>query len=126
MGVSDSARMTVNERKGRIIASIYELSSIFEDFRMQVSGGLQSGLKIWYFGLLPSLLTNAEMWTELPADSIETFENIQNLFLQKLFSVPKTTPQAALRWDTGSISLEMQVAKRKLLFLYHLIEIDQI
>ena len=43
----------------------------------------------------------------------------------KLSTFLKTTPQAALRWDTGSISLEMQVAKRKLLFLYHLIEMSE-
>ena len=86
--------MTVNDRKGRITSSIYELSSIIEDFRMQVAGGLMSGLKIWLSGLLPSLLANAEMWTEMPGDSIQHLEEMQ-LLLQKLLSVPRTTPHAA-------------------------------
>ena len=45
-GVADSVKATINDRKGRIIASIYELSSIIEDFRMQVAGGLFFVLKI--------------------------------------------------------------------------------
>ena len=52
-GVADSVKMTIDDRKGRIIASVFELSSIIEDFRLQVAGGLMSGLKIWLFGLLP-------------------------------------------------------------------------
>ena len=95
LGVADSVRMTVNDRKGRITSSIYEISSIIEDFRMQVAGGLVSGLKIWLFGLLPSLLVNAEMWTEMPGDSIQHLEEMQLLLLQKLLSVPRTTPHAA-------------------------------
>ena len=125
LGVSDSVRVTINDRHGRIISSIFELSSILEDFRMQTAGGLMSGLNIWRFGLLPSLLANAESWTEIPTDCMQSFESIQNLLLQKIFSVPKTTPNAALRWDTGSVSLEMQINKKKLLFLYHLIKMDE-
>ena len=52
-------------------------------------------------------------------------EEMQLLLLQKLFSVPITTPNAALRWDAVTISLEMQVAKKKLLFLHHLIILEE-
>ena len=75
---------------------------------MQVAGGLMSGLKIWMFGLLPSLMANSEMWTEISADDIQSLEDIQYLLLQRIFSVPKTTPHAALRWDTRTGSLEME------------------
>lgn len=124
-GVSDSVKTTIDDRKGRIIASVYELSSIIEDFRMQTAGGLVSGLNIWLFGLLPSLITNAEMWTEMPSDSLQSLEDMQHLLLQKLFSVPRTTSHVAMRWDAGLISLEMQIAKKKLLFLFHLIKLDE-
>ena len=124
-GVADSVKTTINDRKGRIIASIYELGSILEDFRMQVAGGLVSGLKIWMFGLLPSLLANSEMWTEISEDDIQSLEDIQHLLLQRIFSVPKTTPHAALRWHTGAVSLEMEITKRKLLFLHHVINMDE-
>ena len=124
-GVADSVKATIKDRKGRIIASIYELSSIIEDFRMQVAGGLMSGLKIWMFGLLPSLLANSEMWTEISEDDIKSLEDIQHLLLQRIFAVPKTTPHVALRWDTGAVSLEMEICKRKLLFLHHVINMDE-
>jgi hypothetical protein len=75
-GVSDSVKTTIDGRKGRIIASVFELSSIIEDFRMQTAGGLVSGLNIWLFGLLPSLMTNAEMWIQMPSDSLQSiFKN---------------------------------------------------
>ena len=124
-GVSDSVKTTIDDRKGRIIASVFELSSIIEDFRMQTAGGLVSGLNIWLFGLLPSLMTNAEMWIQMPSDSLQSIEDIQHLLLRKLFSVPRTTPHVALRWDAGLISLEMQIAKQKLLFIYHLIKLEE-
>ena len=92
---------------------------------MQVAGGLVSGLKIWMFGLLPSLLANSEMWTEISEDDIQSLEDIQHLLLQRIFSVPKTTPHAALRWDTGAVSLEMEITKRKLLILHHVINMDE-
>ena len=109
LGVADSVKMTIDDRKGRTISSIFELSSILEDIRMQSAGGLMSGLNIWLFGLLPSLLTNAEVWTEISDDCIKTIESMQHLFLQKLFNVPRTTPHAALQWDAGIISLKMQM-----------------
>ena len=124
LGVSDSVDMTIKDRKGRILASIYELGSVIEDFRMQVAGGLQSGLKIWMFGFLPSLLANAETWTDISDMAIKSLEDVQYLLLQRIFQVPSTTPHAALRWDTGTISMEMQIVKRKLLFLHHLISLD--
>ena len=106
--------MTIKDRKGRILASIYELGSVIEDFRMQVAGGLQSGLKIWMFGFLPSLLANAETWTDISDMAIKSLEDVQYLLLQRIFQVPSTTPHAALRWDTGTISMEMQIVKQKL------------
>ena len=63
--------MTIDDQKGRIIASVFELSSIIEDFQMQSAGVLMSGLNIWLFGLLPSLMTNTEMWTEILSDSLQ-------------------------------------------------------
>ena len=64
------------------------------------------------------------MWTEISADDIQSLEDIQYLLLQRIFSVPKTTPHAALRWDTGTGFLEMKISKRKLLFLHHMINMD--
>ena len=77
--------MTIDDQKGRIIASVFELSSIIEDFQMQAAGGLMSGLDIWLFGLLPSLMTNTEMWTEILSDSLQSLEDIQHLLLQNCF-----------------------------------------
>ena len=125
LGTSSSVDMTIKDRKGRILTSIYELSSIIDDFRMQVAGGMKSGLKLWMFGLLPSLLANAETWTDISPISIQSLEDIQYLLLQRIFNVPRTTPRAALRWDTATISIEMQIAKRKMLFLHHLINLDE-
>ena len=124
-GVADSVKMTIDDRKGRTISSIFELSSIIEDIRMQSAGGLMSGLNIWKFGRLPSLLTNAEMWVEMSGDCLKTVEDIQLLLLQRLFAVPRTTPHAALLWDSGIISMQMQINKKKMSLLHHLLNLDE-
>ena len=47
-GVADSVKATINDRKGRIIASIYELCSIIEDFRMKVADGIWAeNMDVW-------------------------------------------------------------------------------
>ena len=85
--MSDSVKMAIDDRKGIISASVFGLSSIIEDFRMQTAGGRASGFNIWLFGLLPSLMTNAEMWIQMPSDYLQSIEDIQHLLLRKLFSV---------------------------------------
>ena len=47
-------------------------------------------------------------------------ENIQYFFLHMVLDAQRTTPKVALLWETGILSMEGQVFKRKLQFINHL------
>ena len=128
-GMSDMRRTGKNVGQGTvgggILSSLNLDIGVTEGFSESCHEVYYGGSLIWLFGLLPSLMTNAEMWIQMPSDSLQSIEDIQHLLLRKLFSVPRTTPHVALRWDAGLISLEMQIAKKKLLFMYHLIKLEE-
>ena len=44
-------------------------------------------------------------------------ENIQYFFLHMVLDAQRTTPKVALLWETGILSMEGQVFKRKLRFI---------
>ena len=71
------------------------------------------------------LIYNSETWMELNEKTVKKLENLQNILLRCLLSVPNSTPIAALNWDTGLISVEYRVFQKKLNFLHHLVNLDK-
>ena len=119
-GLSKSVQDTIFERSGKAKTASIEVKAIIEDFRMQCVGGLLGAFDIWEMAILQSLLNNSETWTEISNDSVKEFEDIQNSFIRMVLDSPRTTPKEALLWETGLISMEAQVFKRKLRFINHI------
>ena len=61
---------------------------------MQHVGGLLGAFDIWEAAIV--------------------LEELQNMFMRLTLDTPVTTGKPALLWETGSISMEMRVVKRKL------------
>ena len=93
---------------------------MMEDLRMQEVGGFLGAIDLWELAVVPMLLNNAEMWTELSEDAVTEIENLQLLFLTTLFEVPGSTPKPILLWDTGILSMENRVKTRKLNLAIHI------
>ena len=55
---------------------------------MEVAGGLSGGLQLWEMAVLPMLLNNADMWTEMSKEAENELDKLQNLFLTVLLGVP--------------------------------------
>ena len=87
-------------------------------------GGLELGLLIWEAALLPSLIHNADTWFFISDSTIQRLENLQNTFLRNIVAVPTSAPISVLLWDSGCLSMENRVLKSKMLFLHHLVELD--
>ena len=119
-GVAQSAQSTITERSGRAKGASIEVKAIIEDFRMQCVGGIIAAFDIWEMAILQGLLNNAETCTEITSDAVKDLEKIQYFFLRMVLDTPKTTPKVALLWETGMLSMEGRVIKRKLRFINHL------
>ena len=72
---------------------------------MQAIGGLSCGLDIFNKAVIPMLLYNSEMFTDMNKETLDELEQIQILFLPVLLGVPMTCPRPALQWNTKFLKL---------------------
>ena len=79
---------------------------------MHSLGGIKAGIDIFNLAILPKLIYNSDTWTEMNDKAIKRLENLQNTFLRCIFSVPTSTPKAALNWDSGFLSVEFMVSQK--------------
>ena len=116
---------TVDKRYGACLHAILELKSVIEDFRMHSLGGIKVGFDIFNLAILPALIYNADTWYEMNTKTIKRLENLQNIFMRCMLSVPNSTPMAALNWDCGFLSVEFSINQKKLIFLHYLVNLDK-
>ena len=69
---------------------------------------------------MPSLLYNAETWTNIDPDTENVLEKLQNAMFRALFAVPKSTPKPILRSDLGNLTVRENIHVKKLTFIHHL------
>ena len=125
MGPTASVQCTISNRYGRIVCGILETRAILDDCRVNTVGGLQSGLYFWEMSYLPSLLNNCQTWTNISEESLKLLEDLQNTMYRVLLNVPKTCPLPALCWELGGIQMKYRVIMKKLLFLWHLNNLEE-
>lgn len=124
-GNSRSVLVTVQERRGRVTAAIFEVKAVIEDLRMQVIGGFVGGLDLWEMAIIPMLLNNADMWTEISAEAVKELDKLQDLFLSVMFCVPHSTPRTLLCWDTATMCMMNRVKVKKLNLMVHVKNLDE-
>ena len=72
-------------------------------------------IKLWKQTCLPSLVFGSELWSLTKTD-IACLERCQNWFIRKVFHLPKFSNHLLLLKISGLISVENEIAKRKLFF----------
>ena len=83
------------------------------------------GIDIWELAIAPSLLHNSDTWVAVNKNSLDMLDNVQNFFLRNLLAVPDSTPTYTMYWDTGMLTMENRILKSKVLFLHHLVGLDE-
>ena len=122
-GLAASVEATVVKRKGQVFTNILEVKAVVEDYRANVVGGITTGLEIWELAILPFLMNNCETWVEIAPRTIESLDNLQNMFYRYLLATPRSCPIPALLWETGGMMMEHRIAKKKLIFYHHLVNL---
>ena len=64
-GNEASIEHTINERYCRVMSAILEIKSIINDYRVNYTGGLMTGIDIWEMAVIPMLLNNAGTWDKV-------------------------------------------------------------
>ena len=75
-----SVLATVNARYGLAVSAIYEIKSVLEDCRINVVGGLKAGIDIWELSVIPFLLNNSDVWSDIPKGAYDMLEELQKMF----------------------------------------------
>ena len=115
-----SVLATVKDREAKIKGACYEVAAIIEDWRAQCLGGFRCALDLFQLAIIPSVLYNSETWVQIPAEAVEILENLQLFFVRLILKVPQGTPKAALRSETGLLSMKLRIWKRKCMLLRHI------
>jgi hypothetical protein len=124
-GLAESVQLTVDLRAGKVTVNVYEIKAILEDCRIHCLGGIMAGLEMWETAVIPKLLYNSEVWTDIKKVTLEKLENLQNEFLRAVLATPRSTPTPSLCWETGTSSMENRIIVSKLLFYHHLLNLDE-
>ena len=110
-GLRQSVQATIDERYGKAFASLREIGSVINDFRINAIGGLKAGLDIFEMVVIPSVLNNSDTWMEIDWGSISRLNEHQNSMSENLFAVHHSVPiielQAELSaylWKSGYIN----------------------
>ena len=75
--------------------------------------------------VVPFLFNNSECWTEIPKKAVNILNSLQNSFFCSLFGTSKGCPIPAYYWDTGSLTAENFIIQKKLLFYFHLSNLEE-
>ena len=94
-GLEASVDATIDDRIGKIKASMYEVAAIVDDFWMQEVWGITSAWDLWNLVVVPSLLSNCGIWTEISV--MDELDELQNTFIRRVLQVPVSTPKVSLR-----------------------------
>ena len=123
-GLAHSVESTVNKRRGLAVRSIFEIRAVIDDFRSATAGGITAGLDIWEMAVLPMLLNNAECWLGMSDNTIQELDKLQLMFIRSLLTVGSGCPTPSLYMETGLIPMKFRILQKKLLFLHHLLTLQ--
>ena len=82
------------------------------------------GLLFKETNIVNGILTCAEVWNNVTMKQIEKLENVDESYLRKLLSAPATTTKEALYIETGKLPIRFIVSMRRLLYWWHLVQLD--
>jgi hypothetical protein len=116
-GLEASVEATIEDRVGKITASMHEIKAIMDDYRMQALGGMMGALDLWNLAVVPSLMNNCSTWIGITNRQEQKLENLQEQFIRLMMEVPVSTPKVAFRAETGLLSMKHRVWVDKLSLL---------
>ena len=83
------------------------------------------GIELWELAIIPYLLYNSETWTDISVSTIALLNEIQLNFYRNILSTPKSCPIPALLWETGGMLMEHRIAKNKIMFYHHIMNLPE-
>ena len=113
----------MNNPKGTTLLSINDVTTIVNDARANVIGGIKLAIDIWELAIIPFLLNNGGTWTGIDSKGMEILDDLQKTFMKRLLKV-KTASIPLMLWDLKQYQMKNRIMKMKLMLLKHLSSLD--
>ena len=75
--------------------------------------------------LVNGILTNGEIWFGLTPLELKKLEEVDKIFMRRLFRVPKSCPAEVFYLETGSIPISYKIKAKRVNYLHHLVTRDE-
>ena len=89
----------------------------------EVMKRIQSSIMLKYHEAvaLPTLLYGCETW-DLKTIEMKQLERVELWALKKMFGLPPTTPNGAVRYTTGTMFMEVRIHIKQIMYFHHLLQ----
>ena len=121
-GLAASVDATVDLRVTRVRGAIFEIKALCEDYRMQLCGGMVGAISLFESCIVPRLLANSGVWTEIASSTVKKLDATQNLFVQALLRLPSSTVLVSYRAELGLLGMKWRIWESKLLLAASILE----
>ena len=75
--------------------------------------------------LVSRLVNSSEIWYNITKEQYRKLEEIDEMYLMRLFNVPKSVPRLSLYAECGKLPLRFIIRTRRLLYLWHILHLDE-
>ena len=75
--------------------------------------------------LISKLVFNSEVWYNVKDSQIEKLEQIDEMYLRKMFNVAKTAPKVGLFIECGKLPVKFIVKMRRIMYYWHILHRDE-
>ena len=112
-------KMNLEEKENKMNNTIRQINTTASS---DVMRGVEARVLLILYekSVVPSLINNCESWTLSPSEE-EQVDRMGIRALKRLFSLPTTTPNAALIYSLGQLYVTQEIDQKRLIFLHKIL-----
>jgi hypothetical protein len=75
--------------------------------------------------LISKLVSSSEIWYGLTKDQYRKIEQVDEMFLMRLFEAPKSVPRLSLYDECGKVPVRFIIKSRRMMYYWHIMDLNQ-
>ena len=75
--------------------------------------------------LISKMVYSSEIWYNISNNEYKRLEEIDEMYMRKIFDLPKSTPRIGLYAECGKIPIRNIIQTRRLLFYWHILHLEE-
>ena len=75
--------------------------------------------------LISKLVSSSEIWYGLTKDQYRKIEQVDEMFLMRLFEAPKSVPRLSLYVECGKVPVRFIIKSRRMMYYWHIMHLNE-